>query len=97
MLTRLLAFPAALLMLANLLTSCGGAEERKASYLERGGKYFAEHNYDKAKVEFKNVLQIDPKTAKPYFYLGQIEEGRQNWREAFAYYQMAVELDGGDL
>jgi tetratricopeptide (TPR) repeat protein len=97
MLTRLLALLTALLMLAHVLTGCGGAEERKAAYLERGRKYFAEHNYDKAKVEFKNVLQIDPKTAKPYFYLGQIEEDRQNWREAFAYYQMAVELDTGDL
>lgn len=85
------------LAIAGLVTACGGAEERKAEYLERGRKYFEEHNYDKAKVEFKNVLQIDPKTAKPYFYLGQIEESKQQWREAFALYQKAGELDPSDI
>jgi len=93
----LIAMMTALWMLACVLNGCGGAEERKAEHLERGKKYFAEHNYDKAKVEFKNVLQIDPKTAQPYFYLGQIEEDKQNWREAFALYQKAVELDASDV
>jgi tetratricopeptide (TPR) repeat protein len=79
------------------LIGCGGAEGRKAEYLSRGKKYFEEKNFDKAKVEFKNVLQIDPKTAKPYFYLGAIEESKQNWREAFGLYQKSAELDPNDL
>ncbi|HHJ14072.1 MAG TPA: tetratricopeptide repeat protein, partial [Gammaproteobacteria bacterium] len=45
------------------LAGCGGKEERKAAYLERGKAYLAEKNFDKAKIEFKNVLQIDPKDA----------------------------------
>lgn len=84
-------------VMAGLLAGCGGVEERKAEYLGRGQKYFEETNYDKARVEFKNVLQIDPKAAKPYFYLGQIEESKQNWREAFGLYSKAVELDAGNL
>lgn len=83
--------------LLGLLSACGGKEERKAEYLQRGQKYFEEKNYDKAKVEFKNVLQIDPQTAKPYFYLGQIEESRQKWQEAFGMYLKAVELDASDI
>src|SRR5690554_2341962 len=83
----------ALIVAATVLTACGGAEERKAEHLARGLRYFEAQNFDKAKVEFKNVLQIDPKTASPYFYLGQIEEEQKNWRQAFAYYQKAVELD----
>ena len=69
-------FVAAVLLFVFMLAGCGGAEERKAKYLERGKAYFEEENYDKARVEFKNVLQIDPKSAGPYFYLGKIEEAK---------------------
>ena len=61
-----------------LLSACGGKEERKAKYLEKGKSYLAEKNYDKAKIEFKNVLQIDPKDANGYLFLGQIEEKQKN-------------------
>ena len=84
---------AAALLFVFLLGGCGVAEERKAKYLERGKAYFEEENYDKATVEFKNVLQIDPKTAAPYFYLGKIAEKEQEWRTAFGNYSKAVELD----
>jgi len=97
MLIRTLAFLGLSWSLTNVLTGCGGAEERKAEHLERGKKYLAERNFDKAKVEFKNVLQIDPKVASPYFYLGQIEEARKNWQHSFALYQKACELDPADL
>ena len=76
----------AALLVVFVLAGCGGAEERKAKYLERGKAYFEEENYDKARVEFRNVLQIDPKTAEPYLYLGQIAESEQEWRKAFGNY-----------
>lgn len=83
----------ALVLLAGLLLSCGGKEERKAKYLERGKTYLAEKNYEKAKIEFKNVLQIDPKDAQGYLYLGQVEEKGRNWSNAFGSYKKASELD----
>ncbi len=76
-----------------LLSACGGKEERKAKYLEKGKVYLAEKNYDKAKIEFKNVLQIDPKTAEAFYHLGEIEEQSQNWSKAFGSYKKASELD----
>ncbi|MGD8617511.1 MAG: tetratricopeptide repeat protein, partial [Gammaproteobacteria bacterium] len=82
-----------LLLAASLLIGCGGKEERKAKYLERGKEYFEAQNFDKARVEFKNVLQIDPKTADAYYYLGEIEEQEQEWRRAFGSYRKASELD----
>jgi len=97
MLIRTLAFIGLSWSLTNILTGCGGAEERKAEHLERGRKYLEQRNFDKAKIEFKNVLQIDPKFAKPYFYLGQIEEAHKNWQNSFSLYQKANDLDPGDL
>jgi Tfp pilus assembly protein PilF len=80
-----------------VLAGCGGAEERKAQHLSKAIEFFESSNTDKAVIEFRNVLQIDPKTAKPYYYLGRVEEQKQNWPQAFGMYQKAVELDPNDL
>ncbi len=82
-----------LVLAALVISGCGGAEGRKAKYLERGKSYLEQHNYDKAIVELKNVLQIDPKYAEAYYLLGKIEESRANWQKAFGDYSKAVELD----
>lgn len=86
---------AVVLSMAMLLASCGGKEERKAKYLERGKAYLAEENWDKARIEIKNVLQIDPKSAEAYYLMGQVEEKRQEWSKAYGNYSKAVELDPG--
>jgi len=86
-----------LLVVSLILSGCGGAESRKAKYLERGKNYLSEQNYDKAAIEFKNVLQIDPKYAEAYFQLGRAEEGRNNYRQAFGLYSKAVELNPDHL
>jgi len=77
-----------------LLTSCGGSkEDRKTSYFQKGMELYEQGNYVKARLEFKNVLQIDPKDAEGYYMFGQIEEKDQNWRKAYALFTRAVELD----
>jgi len=81
------------LVLATLLVACGGAEERKAKYLEKGKAYMLEKKYDKARVEIKNVLQIDPKYAEAYFLMGQLEETKKNLGKALSNYKKAIELD----
>ena len=83
----------ALFLMALIISGCGGAEGRKAKYMERGKVYLEQENYDKARVEFRNVLQIDPKHAEAYYLLGLTEEARQNWQQAFGSYSKAVELN----
>ena len=61
-------------------------------HLEKGQAYYAQGNYDKARVELRNVLQIDPKTPDAYYVIGLIEEEQQNWQGAFASFRKAVEL-----
>ena len=82
-----------LFLVALIISGCGGAEQRKAKYLERGKDYLEQQNYDKAIVEFKNVLQIDPKYAEAYSLLGQAEEGRHEYQRAFGFYYKAIDLN----
>ena len=81
-----------IMLLSGAIVACGGKEERKAKYLERGKNYLESKNYDKAKIEFKNVLQIDPKDADAHMQLGKVEEKRQNFPKAFSAYEKAAEL-----
>lgn len=90
---RFLRAAVILLSTALLSVACGGAEDRLARYQERGDSYFAEGNFDKARVEFSNVLQIDPKNAQARFMSGQIAERQGNPRDAVGQYQAAIEVD----
>jgi len=87
----------ALLLLVTLATApgCGGSEARKAKALERGQEYLAARDYAKARVEFRNALQIDPKDAAARARLGEAAEGLGNFEEAVNNYRAALELDPG--
>ena len=89
----------AILMIAVSITlsGCGGKEQRLAKHLEKGKAFYQEADYDKAKLEFKNVLQIDPKNAEAYYLTGVIEESQRNWQKAFGYYLKTVELNPNHL
>ncbi len=79
--------------LASIVTACGGADQRKAAYLEKAKISIAAGNLEKARIELKNVLQIDPKFANAYYQLGKIYEQKKDYRQAFGNYSKAAELD----
>jgi len=81
-----------LTLFAYTLISCGGAEERKAVYLEKAKSSFASGNFDKARIELKNVLQIDPKDGEAYHQLGKVFEQQKEYRKAYGNYLKAEEL-----
>ena len=83
---------ALLLALAAVMIGCGGKEERMAVHMEKGKAYYAQRNYDKARVELKR-LQIDPKNPDAYYLIGLIDEEQQNWQNAFSAYRKTVELN----
>lgn len=76
-----------------IISGCSGGEERQAKYLERAESYFAQENYDKARIEVKNVLQINPKHAEARYLLGMLAELDENLSVAFANFNLALELD----
>ncbi|MEW8625387.1 MAG: tetratricopeptide repeat protein [Candidatus Thiodiazotropha sp.] len=74
-------------------TACSSKEDRKQAYFDRGMELYNQGNYTKARLEFKNVLQIDPKDADGYYMFGLLEEKEENWRKAFSLFFRAVELN----
>jgi len=85
------------LLFSIMLISCAEAERSKVAHLEKGIVYLDSNNIDKARIEFKNALQIDPKFSKAYYYMGQLEERNKNLRKALSYYNGAMELSPKDI
>ena len=79
--------------IAAALVACGGAEDRKSAHMEKGQALYDEGNYEKARLEFKNVLQIDPKDVPARYALAQTLEKLQNWRGAAGHYLGVLETD----
>ncbi|MFT4585871.1 MAG: tetratricopeptide (TPR) repeat protein, partial [Gammaproteobacteria bacterium] len=75
------------------LVACGGAEDRKSAHMEKGRAMYAEGNFDKARLEFKNVLQIDPNDIPARYALAETLEKTQDWRGAAGHYLGILEAD----
>src|ERR1039457_6176039 len=83
----------AVLGFAVVLVACSGAEGRKNGYLAKGQEYLAAHNYSKARLEFRNALQLDPNDAQANFLAGEAAEHLGNTREAVQLFQAAIQTD----
>ena len=82
-----------LVLTTTLLVACGSAQSRKAGYIQHGQQYLAAGNFDKARVEFSNAAQIDPKDANVRYLLGQVAEKLGDVRGAIGQYQSAITED----
>jgi tetratricopeptide (TPR) repeat protein len=79
-----------------LLAGCGGSHSRFQSYMARGRQYLEAGNLEKASVEFRNALQIEPRSDEALYLNGRVAERRGNIHEAVDYYQSAVDVDPND-
>ncbi len=75
-----------------LLVGCSSKEERMQSSLVKAADYVRNSDWDKANVEIRNVLQIDPKNAQAYFISGQVADGKREFQRAYGSYLKAIEL-----
>ena len=92
--TQRMLFVSVLTLVA--LAGCGGAESRKAKHLDKGAAFLAEGNFDKARVEFRNALQIAPNDSKIRYENGVADERLGNPREAAQFYQGAIDVDANN-
>jgi tetratricopeptide (TPR) repeat protein len=89
---RLQAIAVFVLVLAAVV-ACGGAEEREARHIDRGKELFQAQEFEKARVEFRNALKINPGNVEALYYVAQIHERNQNWRGALNNYAKAAQQD----
>lgn len=81
------------LVTLSLMISCGGPEERKLKFFDKGKALYEQGEYVKARLKFKNAVQIDPDFARGQYYLGLTAQEERDFRKAFGYFTKAAELD----
>jgi predicted Zn-dependent protease len=79
------------------LAACGGADARKARHVEKGQAFMAAGSFEKARLEFRNALQIEPDNANLRFLAGEAAEKASNLHEAMQMYQGAIDDDAKQL
>ncbi len=72
------------------MLGCASKEEKKAEHLKRAKEYAAKNELQKAVIEFKNVVQLDPKDSTAYVELGETYLKLRETREAFQAFTSAT-------
>lgn len=82
-----------LLSTALALTGCSTKEEKVAGFISKGDRLLAENDPVRAILEYKNALQIDPKSAKATLGLGKAYFQQQEYQRAFGSFRATLELN----
>ncbi|MFA4902022.1 MAG: tetratricopeptide repeat protein [Desulfobaccales bacterium] len=83
----------AALLVALSICACSSMEEKRDQFLASGKELYAKEDYISARLEFQNALQIDPKFAQGFLWLGKTELKLKNPRGAYGALNQAAELD----
>ena len=86
-----------IILLPAAMVACGSQEEKKMKFFQKGRTLYEQGDYVKARLEFKNALQIDPKFADGYYWMGMIRQQDGNLKQAYGAFAKAAELDPGHL
>ncbi len=79
--------------LACLLPGCGSKEEKLAHFLKKGDRLLAAKDPVSAILEYKNALQIDPRSGAAKIGLGKAYIAQEEYQRAYSSFKSALELD----
>ena len=82
---------ALMLAVAMAISGCSGAESRKQSFIASGQQHMKQHDWQKARLDFRNALQIDPKSTPLQMLAAQAAERSGEYREAAGLYQAVMD------
>jgi tetratricopeptide (TPR) repeat protein len=75
-----------------VMLACTSKEERLTGYLERAEAYFENEQWSEAKIEYLNVLQLDPENPAAHFQMAKALWALQQYGDALWGYKEAVRL-----
>ena len=80
-----------------ILAGCQGEQEKIESHFKNGMNYLSEKQYQKARIEFLNITQLDPANPTAWYQLGETMIHLGNAKEAFQAYTRAETLDPDNM
>lgn len=85
------------LLLLLLPLACDSPEERLGKHIARAEEYVASEQWNEARIEYLNVLQLDPGNAGAHFELGEVLWELEAYGDARWQYKEAVRLDPANV
>ena len=81
------------LVVLGCLFGCSTMEQKRDKFVNEGKVLYEKGDFVRARLQFKNALQIDPKYAPALLWVAKTEVKTENFRGAFGALQQALELD----
>lgn len=82
----------ALVVVCCAVLGCTSKEESLNKYLASAKDHFEQGDMAVARIQLKNVLQIDPSNAEATFWLGLVAEEEKNWADLYRQMLRTVEI-----
>jgi len=82
----------AVLAAALLIAACQSQAEKRDAHAAAAARFFAAERWDEAKIEYMNLLQLDPQNAEAHYNLAEIYWKQGEGAEALVQYRDAVRL-----
>jgi len=76
---------------------CANEVEKKAKHQERSKQYIAGEEFQKAVIELKNVIQLDPQDDAAHYELGEVYLKLGQGEDAFQSFSRAVSINPENL
>lgn len=87
------AFLLACGMALSMLAACDSPEDKQTKYTDRGDRYFAEEDYVRARLEYRNAAKINPTDPGIIYSLGLVEEAQGNLQAALSAFLTTEQQD----
>ena len=84
---------ASLLCALSIVLACTSKQERLSAYEQRAATYYEQEQWPEAKIEFLNLLQLDPDNASAHYKMAETLWRLKEHREAVWQYKEAARLD----
>jgi len=78
-------------------SGCDNAQQRQEKYVTQGTSYLADGNLEKARISFKNALQINPENAEAKLKFAEVLERLDDYKGAYGQYLSVLEKDANNI